>query len=868
MDKDRKAKILLILSKDNCKCYEKIKKMLSSIKDNKIHLDYIIDPSRAQLERIIIKNNYICIIPFSQCCCSNMMDKQYNVISLLDDIDVNYFGTDFIRHLMLNDKFAFMKQTGIGIPTKIVNQYNYTYISKLTFPVKAILKNIRPYVKKNNKIFIINSKLEYDTVMRCIWDYNVEEVALQQTFHDFKKVTVTMIGNPPYVFFCINADSKNSEVEDSVLLGIKKQSYKLFTTFSFRDYAQFEYIYDKNGKFYIQDISLTIFSDNLMHMNSENNITLNFQEIVYSFILVNLIRKNSRYEADIIKEIISILPEDIVDNIVPLKYKQLICYKDICCELQKKSLRADEANQSELLNILQCALDAVPKAQGQYVPYLGEWTNNYDFLIKYENFPVHPQNSLNILKDSLNILNGQLRWHAPTTLHNVLPSTMFSAIIASTIINLYNPNALQKKTSAGILTMEKQIVRQFSRLIEWNIKNSSGIFTSGGKMCMTYAIKCGINRCAEYTHRRDAIVITSNTNHFSIESCCDQLGLTRNGCVRVPSDKNGTIDFGIFEQILLQKIEEGFPIACIIFSGGNTTHCNIEDVKTGNQIIENVVSRMGLPYKPFIYYDLVVGWPWLFYKNYNFKKNHLQLPALTIDKIKTTVDKIQNANLADAIGIDFHKAGFAPHTNSLYLVKDAGDLYRLSGYTKVKKNLEPYQFAFSNSRTTTSIVEAWNILQSIGIEGFQSYIANMITVSNIFMKYLPTYGFQLLDKENTYGFATIIWCAHPLLHDITFEEFTNSCMIQENNRYLYEFSSFLLTNTTSQACVRFLPKYKQVDDNIYVAALSLLPMTLNLNDQNAKIVVDRIGNIKKTFDAEYCDKHNQDDMVIPDDEPK
>jgi hypothetical protein len=43
------------------------------------------------------------------------------------------------------------------------------------------------------------------------------------------------------------------------------------------------------------------------------------------------------------------------------------------------------------------------------------------------------------------------------------------------------------------------------------------------------------------------------------------------------------------------------------------------------------------------------------------------------------VRRIQHLNLADLVGVDFHKTGFAPYVSSLFLSKTSRDLYSIAG---------------------------------------------------------------------------------------------------------------------------------------------------------------------------------------------
>lgn len=111
---------------------------------------------------------------------------------------------------------------------------------------------------------------------------------------------------------------------------------------------------------------------------------------------------------------------------------------------------------------------------------------------------------------------------------------------------------------------------------------------------------------------------------------------------------------------------------------------------------------------------MVICWPWLFFKYYDFDKNKLDIPVAVLSKMAVILERIVFARLADGAGIDFHKGGFSPYTCSIFLSKKADELYAISDKT-VKNNqhtpIEPNRYTLGNSRGTSDILSAWNILQ-------------------------------------------------------------------------------------------------------------------------------------------------------------
>lgn len=871
MKKFEKLRILLIFSEEIA-IDEIIHALNTHINTEVLELDYIVNPSQSTLETTIFENKYFFVIPFVQYIKSN--ERTFNLIHFLDSLDIKYYGCDYIKCLIVNDTYAFLKNTGIGIPTKIVTRYFTPPFEYDFFPVRIIVEeNAGNFPQLSNKVQLQESINNiYET------NKNIEELVVQKAFAYDQKISITIIGNSPYLLKCvkicnINNTVKSTKENDANILKMLNKACEIFEFQSFRDFAQFIYLYNSvSGEYYLANVNVTCLLNEYIVDYFEEHYTLSCEYIIYTYILAYLIRQDYTYRfCDVMEELLEIFPAEITDSLLPFEYKLCIkeySYQDVCKEMQKRFLAPDESNKYEIASLLQKALTSVPDIQSEYIPLLGDDNADYYFLHEHEDIPVHPQNQVKTLLTSIQILNGQMRWHSPTSLHNVNPPVMLSTVAASAITHLYNPNALEKKTSAGLLKMEQQIIRQLSVLAGWDSYNSGGTFTTGGKICMTYAIKCGINRCVQTaTNDKHPVVITSAINHFSVESSCQQLGMRPEDCIRIPARNDETIDFEYFEHVLDEKIKNHIPIACIIFSGGNTTHCNAEDIRKGSSIINRIVKENHLQYKPFVYYDLVVGWPWLFYKDYDFFQNYLKIPSSSLKKIEYSAQKIKYTYLADAFGVDFHKAGFSPNTNSVIVLKNRADLYGLAMGAGDNDYLEPYRYTFSNSRTAVSIISAWNALQSAGREGFQAYIANIITSTDTFAAILPKYHFEILGKNATYGFTTIIWCSLPT-ETTSFCTMHDTDLINRNNNYLFGLSEYLSKNNRFRFSLRFIPNYKSVSENMFLAALSILPMTLNLNEENASAIAEKLGNEKLAFDNLYIKNSDPSYGAIPSNVPK
>lgn len=840
-----------------------------------LKFSYIIDPTRKELELLIQQNSYLCIIPCTQYTLKKSYGYKYKlndymVSYLLENLGVDFWGCAYIPALILHEK-AICSQMSLGMPKPLfISKFHHKSINgilknkKMNFPITLEPIYTNNYLSNQN--YIVHSMSELYSMFHTLFanDCDIEEFCVQPQINTNKKIIITIIGNPPLCisFVCVKTSNiaqvkvlRNTDEYTSLI----SNSYCLFNEYCFRDFGQFIYTYDIENKIYhLTDIN----SDNCL-----NSIVISaFQQLyaidkitdIINIILITFLSRQGHQTAvvELINNLSVNIPKSITDNIIPFSIKQkmnlLYTYETICTELQKRFLFPDERNRNEFITYISECIDRIPHTQNPNEIYLGSTNKEYSFLQNYEDLPNYPQNMQEVLEVSIQILNGQMRWHSPSMLYNINPPVMFNTVAATTVSKLYNPNAITSRTCAGFVEMEKQVVRQLSQLLGWNKEQSSGIFAPGGKYCLIYAVKCGLNRI-KFQSQVQPVVITSEINHYSIESVCELLGLSKR-CIRVPVTQNGTIDFNIFKQVLIKCFTQKIPIACIILSGGNTTHCNVENIKECHNILYTLMDQFKIDYIPYIYYDLVVCWPWLFFKYYDINKNKLNIPCNVLSRITVILDKILFAHLADGAGIDFHKGGFSPYSCSIFLSKNANELYSISEKNlNCKDNrIEPNRYSLGNSRGTSDILCAWNILQSVGIEGFQSYIANMLIVANVFTNTLPNYGFTVLMKNDTYGFATLIWASSPL-ENIAYHDFIKSDekVITANKEYLYELSEYWIANQKRTCYTRFLPNYTTIPENIKIAVISLLPMTLNINEDNAKQIATYLGESKKEFDQKY-----------------
>ncbi len=828
----------------------------SNINMNVKCFDYCIlhSPSKKYLEELLLNEEFLCIIP------SESKDKKnttctYNLIKLLEIYGLEYFGNSYLKNLIVQEKSAFFEQSDLYIPSEIwtrTNQKrNYNLLSDSDFPI--FIDNYNGYKK------IISSKKKLLLELDNLQVEKYDEITIYKKYEFDRIFNVVLVGNIQQNIFAI--DSKNQEEIEY----LKKKSVELFSKFNFKDFASF--VFGRKGKdYFLLDINLNeIFNDTIIKL-FEDNYGIKEDQIIVLYIIIFL-NRNTYINHDI-QKLYNLLPSEILSKIVSLEYKQKIGldydYYDVCNELKSRFLSSSDDNRYEFIKLIEKSLEYCPKSDVNSY-YLGDLDYDYeDCLSLYEEIPSAPKEQKQILNQSLKILNGQIRWNSPLSFYNVCPPVMMNTVAASAITNIYNPNGMIDRTCAGYLNMERQIIRQLSNLLEIDSETSAGTFTAGGKVCLTYAVKCGLNRCQQKNYTNNSpTIITSMANHFSIESVGYQLGI--NNCIRISLNERQEMDYDEFEKSIYKCIKNEIPIACIILSGGNTLHSAVENVKTTKNIVDIYVAKYNLTYTPYIYYDLVVCWPWLFFKHYDFDKNSLKIETEVLKKIQHTSDIFKYANLADGFGFDFHKGGFSPYTTSIFITKNMNELYSINN-KKGEIQKDSCYHTFTNSRTATDIISAWNILQSVGIEGFQSYVANMLNVSCILTKYFKDFGFNVLSENSSFGFATIIWIKSPYIDKGILDIIKSKDSLAENDQYIYKFTEYLKRNTIANICVRYLPKYSY--NNKQITVISLLPMTMNLDADVAKKVAKKIFKIRNEFDSYYIKNMDFGFNIAPENVPR
>ena len=267
------------------------------------------------------------------------------------------------------------------------------------------------------------------------------------------------------------------------------------------------------------------------------------------------------------------------------------------------------------------------------------------------------------------------------------------------IASLYNPNIAWDEYSRLVALAEVEAVGMLTKMVGYDSEKASGVFTFGGTGTTLYGVKIG--------HGKGVPGNPSKTAPLRMQSCsCQMRDTIAQRTLSGGSVSERTI-WSQFRQLMKTKwisddlrkavreaLTNGKKIAAIIATLGTTDAFGLDDLESIVTLRDTLVDEFQLDYQPHIHADAVIGWAWSVFNDYNFEENPLGFRPRTIRALAGACRRIRHLSLADSIGIDFHKTGFAPYISSLVLVKDETDL----GLVKRQPEQMPYLYHFGDHR--------------------------------------------------------------------------------------------------------------------------------------------------------------------------
>ncbi len=371
-----------------------------------------------------------------------------------------------------------------------------------------------------------------------------------------------------------------------------------------------------------------------------------------------------------------------------------------------------------------------------------------------------------VISQAVALFEGMPNWGHPLTMCNVIPQANTAAIVAAMLTQVFSPNMLEGEYAWNVHRTELETAGIMGALIGWDPKNTGAIYTYGGSGCWTYHMKYALARVLPESRtkgvRTDAKLICSQQAHYAMLNSSDWTGLGMDNIVCIQTDtKTNGMDLNHLETVLKDLQAQGVPVASVVCTMG-TTDANAFDPVTG---VRELLDRYPnpAPYgKALLYCDAVIGWAWLAFGAYDFDNNPLGFSADVLPHLKANYEKVEGMKHADAVGIDFHKTGWAPYSSSAFLYRDAEGFESLmkrpeSAYLQPRSPYNPLDYTLEVSRSATGAMAGWASLKFFGHEGFQAILGGILE-NKAYLRHLVDAQHDELTCTNPddYGLVTLL----------------------------------------------------------------------------------------------------------------
>ena len=345
-----------------------------------------------------------------------------------------------------------------------------------------------------------------------------------------------------------------------------------------------------------------------------------------------------------------------------------------------------------------------------------------------------------VSRDLVDHLAGMFIWGHPRAQVNVINPPCIPGILGTLLPAIYNPNLCSEEASRGVALAEVEAVSMTAAMMGYDPETSGGVFTFGGTGTLLYAIRVGIEKALPGSLQNGLtgelpVVVCSDQAHYANRTAASWLGLGLKNVVRIPSAPNNEIRTCLLETELRQLLRAGRRIACIVATMGTTDAFGLDHLERIREIRDDFVREFSLDYVPHLHADAVIGWAWSAFRDYEFSRNPLEFPDRTLRALAAANRHIRHLNLADSIGVDYHKTGFAPYISSAFFVKDADDLRLLTRdqsttpYLFQSGEYNPGKFTLETSRSGCGPLAAFGALQLLGKTGLRTLLGHLVTMA-------------------------------------------------------------------------------------------------------------------------------------------
>jgi L-2,4-diaminobutyrate decarboxylase len=376
-----------------------------------------------------------------------------------------------------------------------------------------------------------------------------------------------------------------------------------------------------------------------------------------------------------------------------------------------------------------------------------------------------------VIPQLVGYLDGMLITGHPRSQVNVSAHPSIASIIGVVLPSMYNPNLCSDESGRGFSEAEVRVAAMTSRLVGYDPANAGGLFTFGGTGTLLYGVKIGLEKALPATRETGltgrAVVLTSEHSHYACLNVAGWLGIGQDHVIRVRTERDNAVDVTALETAARAAIAGGQRIAAIVATMGTTDAFGIDDLAAIVALRDRLVSELALDYRPHIHADAVIGWAWSVFRDYDFAANPLGFRGRTVRALAAAASRIAHLGLADSLGVDFHKTGFAPYVSSLFLLRDREDFRTIvrersaMPYLYHTGEYHPGMFTLETSRSATGVMAALANLLLLGRDGFRVLIGHAVEMAELLRELIAARPELSVVNDDNFGSVTLFRAYPP-----------------------------------------------------------------------------------------------------------
>ena len=369
-----------------------------------------------------------------------------------------------------------------------------------------------------------------------------------------------------------------------------------------------------------------------------------------------------------------------------------------------------------------------------------------------------------VIPQLVHYLQGMFIWGHPRAQINVVPNPTIASLIGMLLPLSYNPNLCSDESGRLFSEAEVRASAMTAELVGYPPGDARGVFTFGGTGGLLYGIKVGLEKaqpgsaCAGCA---GAVVLASAQSHYSCLTVAAWLGIGQENVIAVPTQLDGAMRIDALKQAAREALGQGKQIAAIVATLGSTDAFALDDLEAIDRVRRRLADEFELAYLPHIHADAVIGWAWSVFNDYDFEQNGLGFRGRTVRALAAAQERIRHLPLAESIGVDFHKTGYAPYVSSLVLFRSAADLELIGRpketmpYLYQSGELHPGMVTLETTRSAAGPMAALANLLLFGKEGYRTLLGHAVEMAEVLRERIEAHPHLTVLNGDNVGPVTL-----------------------------------------------------------------------------------------------------------------